>query len=80
MTLSKGIFAAVHYDHESSTIRLFETLSGAMRWKEEIARDYWECHFPDPPTRDMTDGDIANYYFSHAPENFDVRVFMEVEP
>ncbi len=74
------IFAAAYTDDDQTTIRLFHSLAGATRWKEEIAKDWWDCHFTDPLPTDKTDQEIADHYFSYAPEYFEVRLITEINP
>jgi hypothetical protein len=77
MTLS--IYAAAYYDENGIHVRLFKSLGGAVRWKEGIAKEYWDCHFSDPLPTNKTDNEIAHHYFSFAPEGFEVTHITEIE-
>lgn len=80
MTLPQPVYAAAYSDDDDIHIRVFKTWDGALRWRQEIARDYWDCHFTEPLPTDKTDQEIADHYFEWAPEYFRIREIMEIEP
>ncbi len=73
------IYAAAYSDDNGIYVRLFRSQAGAIRWKEQIAKDYWYAYFPDPLPTNKTDNEIADHYFSYAPEHFEINIVTEIE-
>ena len=48
ITLQDGVYAAAYSDDNGICVRLFKTEEGALKWKQELALQYWDCHFTEP--------------------------------
>lgn len=80
MTLPQPIYAAAYSDDNGIYVRLFKTEEGALRWKQELALEYWDCHFTEPLPTDKTDQEIADHYFEWANEYFCIDLITEIDP
>ena len=77
--MTQPIFAAAYSDDNGIYVRLFKTEAGAIRYREEIAKECWDAHFLGPMPANQTDEEIADHFFSYAPVYFEITVVTEIE-
>ena len=80
MTLPKPIYAAAYSDDNGIYVRLFHSEEGALRWKQELAKEWWDTQFIEPLPTDKTDQEIADHYFEWADEYFSIDLITEIDP
>jgi len=80
ITLQDGVYAAAYSDDNGICVRLFKTEEGALKWKQELALQYWDCHFTEPMPVNKTHREIADHYFEWATEYFSIDLIKEINP